>query len=168
MGQIRHRGPESWIKHGNLERDCVLPIAMEKPKEKPQGSKKKEGPGVRYTYDGFWTTQHPAAKAFSVDWFKTHLTMIPYCWEMLVMAATVSKISVITVILGTVGRAFVDAAQLYAYTRFVNEVILGIATSNLQAQNSIVHQNYDLEKLCLLALLTPLLQVMDRALMQAM
>ena len=141
---------------------------MEKPQEKPQGSKKKESPGVRYTYDGFWTTQHPAAKAFSVDWFKTHFTMIPYCWEMLVMASTVSKISVITVVLGTVGRAFVDAAQLYAYTRFVNEVSLELANSNLQAQNSIVHQNYDLEKLCLLALLTPLLQVMDRALMQAM
>lgn len=37
-----------------------------------------------------------------------------------------------------------------------------------QAQNSIVHRKYDLEKLCLLALLTPFLQVADRMLMRIM
>jgi hypothetical protein len=36
----------------------------------------------------------------------------------------------------------------------------------LQAQTSISDKIYDLEKLCLLALLTPLLQVADRTLMQ--
>lgn len=85
------------------------------------------------------------------------------------MALSVSKLNVAIVALGTVGRAVVDAAQLYAYTRFVNEVcpLDKLKNSNQQAQNSIVHKNYDLEKLCLLALLTPLLQVADRVLMQA-
>jgi hypothetical protein len=63
----------------------------------------------------------------------------------------------------------VDAAQLYAYTRFVNEVTLEKHQRfDVQAQSSIVDRNYDAEKLCLLALLTPLLQVADRVLMQAM
>jgi len=85
------------------------------------------------------------------------------------MALSVSKLNVAVVTFGTVGRAVVDAAQLYAYTRFVNEVwrLEKLEISNRQAQNSIVHKNYDLEKLCLLALLTPLLQVADRVLMQA-
>jgi hypothetical protein len=168
MGQIRRQSPKTWTKHGTLGRDSILPVAMEKSQEKIQSSKAKDTPGVRYTYDGFWTTQHPAAKAFSADWFRTHFTMIPYCWEMAVMAARVSMISAMTVVLGTIGRAIVDAAQLYAYTRFVNEVSSNRATSDMKAQNSIVQKNYDLERLFLLALLTPLLQVMDRALMQAM
>jgi len=90
--------------------------------EKPKASVTQESPKVRYSNDGFWTTQHPAAKAFSIEWFRTHLVMIPYCWAMLKMAISVSRMSVITITLGTLGRALVDAAQLYAYTRFVNEV----------------------------------------------
>ena len=85
------------------------------------------------------------------------------------MAISVSRLSVATITFGTLGRAIVDAAQLYAYTRFVNEVSpRKTKESDTQAQNSIVHRNYDAEKLCLLALLTPLLQVADRILMQAM
>lgn len=90
--------------------------------EKPKLPASDEAPKIRYSNDGFWTTQHPAAKAFSIEWFKTHIVMIPYCWAMLKMAISVSRLSVATISLGTVGRAIVDVAQLYAYTRFVNEV----------------------------------------------
>jgi hypothetical protein len=41
-----------------------------------------------------------------------------------------------------------------------------VSNSNFKAQNSILSQNCDLEKLCLLALLTPILHVGDRALAQ--
>jgi hypothetical protein len=91
--------------------------------EHPRSPVKEEAPKVRYSNDGFWTTRHPAATAFSVEWFKTHFVMVPYCWAMLNMALSVSKFSVALIALGTVGRALVDAAQLYAYTRFVNEVL---------------------------------------------
>src|ERR1700753_3861130 len=93
MGQIWHQSPETWTKHGTLGAGSVLTVAMEKSREQRQTPKSKEIPDVRYTYDGFWTTQHPAAKAFSAEWFKTQFTMIPYCWEMAVMATAVSKIS---------------------------------------------------------------------------
>lgn len=36
-----------------------------------------------------------------------------------------------------------------------------------QAQRSIVEQKYDMERLCLLALLSPLLQVVDNLLLKA-
>jgi hypothetical protein len=36
-----------------------------------------------------------------------------------------------------------------------------------QAQSSIVEQKYDMERLCLLALLSPLLQVVDNLLLKA-
>ena len=119
MGQIKDRSPSAWKNHGTQGTERVYTILMEKEKK----SSVEEKPKVRYSDDGFWTTQHPIARAFSVDWFKTHLAMIPYCWEMLRMAMSVSKMSVLIVSLGTVARAVVDAAQLYAYTRFVNEVM---------------------------------------------
>jgi hypothetical protein len=173
MGQIRDR-TFAWKKRDTKRRDREFTIPMEKPKvaavPSPEDPLPKQPSNVRLSNDGFWTTQHPAAKAFSVEWFRIHLAMIPYFWAMIRMAMSVSKLSVAIVGFGTVGRAVVDAAQLYAYTRFVNEVpsLKFRWNSNRKAQNAIVHQNCDLEKLCLLALLTPLLQVADRVLMQAM
>lgn len=117
MGQIREHS-FTCRKRDLRPRDRHFTIPMEKPK----ASATKDSPKVRYSNDGFWTTQHPAAKAFSIEWFKIHVVMIPYCWAMFRMAVSVSRLSVITIILGTLGRAVVDAAQLYAYTRFVNEV----------------------------------------------
>lgn len=168
MGQIRDR-PFPWKKRDTKRRDRVFTLPMEKPKTSAPKESPKEPSNIRLSNDGFWTTQHPAAKPFSIEWFRIHVTMIPYFWAMIKMALSVSKLNVAIVALGTVGRAVVDAAQLYAYTRFVNEVcrLDKFENSNRQAQNSIVHKNYDLEKLCLLALLTPLLQVADRVLMQA-
>jgi hypothetical protein len=98
---------------------------MEKPKSSGAEEAVREPSNVRLSNDGFWTTQHPAAKPFSVEWFRIHVGMIPYVWAMIKMALSVSKLSVAVVALGTVGRAVVDAAQLYAYTRFVNEVFPG-------------------------------------------
>jgi hypothetical protein len=92
--------------------------------KKPRTSAPKRDPDVRYSNDGFWTTQHPSAKPFSFEWFNVHISMFPYFWEMFKMAISVSKAGVVTIIFGTIARAFVDAAQLYAYTRFVNEVRL--------------------------------------------
>ena len=98
-------------------------VPQEKP-EIPQENPKapEENPKVRFSYDGFWTTQHPTAKAFSKEWFQAHLAMVPYAWDMVKMAFSVSKMCVFTVGLGTLGRALVDGAQLFAYTRFVHEV----------------------------------------------
>jgi hypothetical protein len=115
MGQIKDPLRQ---KRDNKANDCTPIIPMEKPKTCPD----KKNPNLRYSDDGFWTTTHPIAKAFSKEWFKTHLSMIPYCWAMFKMAISVSKISVATIVFGTIARAIVDAAQLYAYTRFVNEV----------------------------------------------
>ena len=98
---------------------------MEKPKSSGPEEALKEPSNVRFSNDGFWTTQHPAAKPFSFEWFRIHVGMIPYVWAMIKMALSVSKLSVVVVALGTVARAIVDAAQLYAYTRFVNEVFPG-------------------------------------------
>jgi hypothetical protein len=42
------------------------------------------------------------------------------------------------------------------------------AIAHFQAQASITRQDFDMEKLCLLALLTPLLHVIDKLLSQAM
>ena len=168
MGQIKDR-PFPWKKRDTKRKNRAFTIPMEKPKSSAPKEPPKEHCNVRLSNDGFWTTQHPAAKPFSIEWFRIHATMIPYFWAMIKMALSVSKLDVAVVTFGTVGRAVVDAAQLYAYTRFVNEVwrLEELEISNRQAQNSIVHKNYDLEKLCLLALLTPLLQVADRVLMQA-
>lgn len=118
MGQVKGHPSFTCRKRDSRRRDRLFT----KPMEKPKPSVAQESPKVRYSNDGFWTTQHPAAKAFSIEWFRTHLVMIPYCWAMLKMAISVSRMSVITITLGTLGRAVVDAAQLYAYTRFVNEV----------------------------------------------
>jgi len=96
-----------------------MPIAM----PSARMAKVENKPKVRYSDDGFWTTQHPDATAFSIEWFKFHLAMVPYCLELLRMAYSVSSSCLLTVAVGTIVRAFVDAAQLYAYTRFVNEVI---------------------------------------------
>lgn len=117
MGQIRDRS-SARRERDPRPRDRSTSIPMEKPKI----STTEGAPKVRYSDDGFWTTQHPADKAFSVEWFKTHLAMIPYCWEMLKMAISVCRLSVVTIALGTLARAFVDSALLYSYTRFVNEV----------------------------------------------
>ena len=120
MGQIRDH---SFLRRKRDSRRRDRPYTIPTiPMEKPKVSVAEEVPKIRYSNDGFWTTQHPAAKAFSVEWFKTHIVMIPYCWAMLKMAISVSRLSVAIIALGTVGRAIVDAAQLYAYTRFVNEV----------------------------------------------
>jgi hypothetical protein len=118
MGQISKRLPEAWKKHGTKDSESLMPIAM----PSAQKAKVDDKPKVRYSNDGFWTTQHPAATAFSIEWFKIHIAMVPYCLELLRMAFSVSKSCLLTVAVGTVVRAFVDAAQLYAYTRFVNEV----------------------------------------------
>jgi hypothetical protein len=118
MGQIDDSRSFTRRKRDSRRRDRLFT----KPMEKPKTPVSEDSPKVRYSNDGFWTTQHPAAIAFSIEWFRTHLVMIPYCWAMLKMAMSVSKMSVITITLGTLGRALVDAAQLYAYTRFVNEV----------------------------------------------
>src|SRR5271169_915173 len=118
MGQVKGHPSFTCRKRDSRRRDRLFT----KPMEKPKASVTQESPKVRYSNDGFWTTQHPAAKAFSIEWFRTHLVMIPYCWAMLKMAISVSRMSVITITLGTLGRALVDAGQLYAYTRFVNEV----------------------------------------------
>jgi hypothetical protein len=164
MGQIRDRS-SACRQRDRRPKDR----ATSKPMEKPKVSTTEPNPKVRYSDDGFWTTQHPADKAFSIEWFKTHLAMIPYCWEMLRLAISVSRISVVKIALGTLARACVDSALLYSYTRFVNEVCCPkTSDTDWQAQNSIVHRNYDLEKLCLLALLTPFLQVTDRMLMRIM
>jgi hypothetical protein len=120
MGQVKDHS-FLWKKRDPRRRDRTFTIPTI-PMEKPKVSVTEESPKIRYSNDGFWTTQHPAAKAFSIEWFKTHIVMIPYCWAMLKMATSVSRLSVAKIALGTVGRAIVDAAQLYAYTRFVNEV----------------------------------------------
>lgn len=119
MGQISKRLPEAWKKHGTKDSESLMPIAM----PSAQMAKFEDQPKVRYSNDGFWTTQHPAATAFSLEWFKIHFAMVPYCLELLRMAYSVSSSCLLTVAVGTIVRAFVDAAQLYAYTRFVNEVI---------------------------------------------
>ena len=120
MGQIRDNSfPRRKRDPRRQNRSFIIPTL---PMEKPKVPATEEAPKVRYSDDGFWTTQHPAAKAFSIEWFRTHIVMIPYCWAMLKMAISVSRLSVATITLGTVLRAIVDAAQLYAYTRFVNEV----------------------------------------------
>ena len=124
MGQIRDR-TFAWKKRDTKRRDRAFTIPMEKPKSSGPEEALKEPSNVRFSNDGFWTTQHPAAKPFSVEWFRTHVGMIPYVWAMIKMALSVSKLSVAVVALGTVARAIVDAAQLYAYTRFVNEVFPG-------------------------------------------
>ena len=118
MGQIKHRVPRGRKSHGTGRRDLPLPVEMEKATE-PAAQK---SPKVRYSCDGFWTTQHPAAKAFTFEWFNVHMSMVPYFWAMLKLALSVSKQSVITIVLGTIFRAVLDVASLYAYTRFVNEV----------------------------------------------
>ena len=123
MGQIKNRDRKfAWKKCDTQPRDRAFPVPMEKPKRSASEEPPKEASNVRFSDDGFWTTQHPAAKPFSLEWFRTHLGMLPYFWAMIKMALSVNKWSVAVVTLGTVGRAVVDAAQLYAYTRFVNEV----------------------------------------------
>jgi hypothetical protein len=123
MGQIKQpAAPPVRESHGTGPKD--RPVAREMIKEKV-AAVDTDKPKVRYSYDGFWTTQHPDTTAFSIEWFKIHFSMIPYCWVMLKMALSVSKASVLIVAMGTVCRAIIDAAQLYAYTRFVNEVRAG-------------------------------------------
>jgi hypothetical protein len=119
MGQISKRLPEDWKRHGVKDSESLMPIG----KPPAQKAKLEDKPKVRYFDDGVWTTQHPTATAFSLEWFQIHLAMAPYCLELLKMAFLVSKSCLLTVAVGTVVRAFVDATQLYAYTRFVNEVL---------------------------------------------
>ena len=124
MGEIRSHCT-AWRKQRDGRRKESKPfknVTMEKPKESPSAEKP---PKIRYSNDGFWTTQHPATTAFSIEWFKTHLVVLPYCWEMLKMSLAVSRWSCFIITFGTLARALVDVAQLYAYTRFVNEVCFG-------------------------------------------
>jgi hypothetical protein len=118
MGQLKSPWPQGWTGPEKLRTDCGVSPSSERVKKETQEKDAK----VRYSYDGFWTTQHPVAKAFSKDWLKAHLEIIPYCWDMAKLAFSISKLCVFTIAMGTLGRAVVDAAQLYAYTRFVNEV----------------------------------------------
>jgi hypothetical protein len=106
-----------WRKHAKPLKSAT----MEKAKEASPPIAEKS-PKIRYSNDGFWTTQEPASTAFSIEWFRTHLVVLPYCWEMLKMCLTVSRWTCLVITAGTIARAFVDIAQIYAYTRFVNEV----------------------------------------------
>jgi len=129
MGEIRNHCT-GWRKRRDSRRKEAKPfksVTMEKPKDSPSAEKV---PKIRYSNDGFWTTQHPATTAFSIEWFKTHLVVLPYCWEMLKMSLTVSRWSCLIITFGTLARALVDVAQLYAYTRFVNEVRLVVWTAH--------------------------------------
>jgi hypothetical protein len=118
MGQIKD-GAFMCKRRDGKRRDKAPPIRKEPSK---MSTKQQEKSKARYSYDGFWTTKLPAATAFSFEWFKTHSVVIPYCWSMLKMALSVSKWDVFVIMFGTIARAVVDAAQLYAYTRFVTEV----------------------------------------------
>jgi hypothetical protein len=118
MGVLRDPLSQGWMRPQELRTDFPISPTPEKTKKVTP----EKSPEVRFSYDGFWMTQHPTAKAFSRDWFSAHLSMVPYCWDMIKMAFVVSKFCVVTVTLGTLGRAVVDAAQIYAYTRFVHEV----------------------------------------------
>lgn len=126
MGQIKDGPRRLWSTDVDTKRrDRTSPPKMKK--GPISSTSAKSDPKVLYTCDGFWTTQRPSARAFSIEWFKIHLSMAPYCWAMLKMAWSVGQQSVLTIIFGTICRAFLDVASIYAYTRFVNEVQLILA-----------------------------------------
>jgi hypothetical protein len=166
MGQIKDGVYVCKRKDGKRRERAVAPR-----KEKPKiSASKREAPKDRYSDDGFWTTRLPAATAFSLEWFRTHFFMIPYSWSMLKMALSVSKWSVFVVLFGTIARALVDAAKLYASTRLVSQVQNRlIKRADFKAQDSIANEEFgDFEKLLLLGLLPSLLRTLDRWLIQAM
>lgn len=118
MGQIRDT-PEPCTSPAakRVNRNSMRPTS---PSKKSNGTPRK--PDVKISYDGFWTTQRPAAGPFSKEWFQTQFSVMPYWWAMIKLAMSVSKSCVAIVAFGTLGRALIDAAKLYANGRFVHEV----------------------------------------------
>jgi hypothetical protein len=118
MGRIKGKAQRIWNNRGTRTHDSLSPLKMRRSAQSVVESR----PKFRYTSDGFWTTQQPAAKAFSIEWFKIHISVLPYCWTMFQMAWSVSQAAVLTIGLGTIARALLDVASIYAYMRFVSEV----------------------------------------------
>jgi len=126
MKKINEDTLPAWMRPADSRKGCAgsSDAASMKGGRKPNSQNDEN---ARYSYDGLWTTKLPASTAFSKEWFKEQTEATPYSWDMFKMAYAVSKVSVITVALGTIGRAVVDVLVLYVYTRFVNEVLSPIS-----------------------------------------